>query len=312
MGATMAGTICRPILIVEDEPRIAHWLKVRFERAGFSAEVAHDGRSGLALARASRPHLIVLDLMLPRLDGMQVCRILRGESAVPIIMLTARETHADRIAGLDCGADDYVVKPFDPDEVVARAKAVLRRVHDTVQQVLTCGTITIDETTYQVMVDGRPIELSHALSRQRGAERAAAYRGRRSDHACRSSGAGRGSGDHRDGRRRRDRCGRSATPVRSLPHRRVAYPRHRWVGAGAVNRPRHRHRATITITSAGLGQGTTVRISLPRASRPRLRGAEPIAREIAAEHRGRSVALVTRRRAREQTRSFGSFLPKWT
>ena len=93
---------------------------------------------------------------------MQVCRILRRESAVPIIMLTARETHADRIAGLDSGADDYVVKPFDPDEVVARAKAVLRRVADTVQQVLTCGAITIDETTRQVTVGDRPLELSSA------------------------------------------------------------------------------------------------------------------------------------------------------
>ncbi len=105
----------RTVLIVEDEPRIAHWLKVRFERAGFDAEVAHDGRAGLALARARPPHLVVLDLMLPKLDGMQVCRILRRESSVPIIMLTARETRADRIAGLDTGADDYVVKPFDPD-----------------------------------------------------------------------------------------------------------------------------------------------------------------------------------------------------
>ena len=152
----------RTILIVEDEPRIAHWLKIRFERAGFSADVAGDGHTGLALARTRRPHLIVLDLMLPRLDGMQVCRILRRESTVPIIMLTARERHADRVAGLDCGADDYVVKPFDPDEVVARAKAVLRRVHDRVQQVLTCGAITLDETTRQVSVGGRPLSLSQA------------------------------------------------------------------------------------------------------------------------------------------------------
>ncbi len=145
---------------VEDEPRIAHWLKVHFERAGFHAEVAGDGRTGLA--RSHRPHLIVLDLMLPRLDGMQVCRTLRRESAVPIIMLTARETHADRIAGLDGGADDYVVKPFDPDEVVARAKAVLRRVDDRVPQVLQCGAFTIDDTTRQVTVDERPISLSRA------------------------------------------------------------------------------------------------------------------------------------------------------
>ena len=153
----------RTVLIVEDEPRIAHWLKVRFERAGFDAEVAHDGRAGLALARARAPHLVVLDLMLPKLDGMQVCRILRRESSVPIIMLTARETRADRIAGLDTGADDYVVKPFDPDEVIARAKAVLRRVDDKVQQILTCGRITIDETTRDVTVGGRRIDLSHTL-----------------------------------------------------------------------------------------------------------------------------------------------------
>ncbi len=152
----------RTILIVEDEPRIAHWLKVHFERAGFSAEVAGDGRTGLALARSRRPHLIVLDLMLPRLDGMQVCRILRRESAVPIIMLTARETHADRIDGLDGGADDYVVKPFDPDEVVARAKAVLRRVDDDVSHVMRCGTISIDNTTRQATIGERPINLSQA------------------------------------------------------------------------------------------------------------------------------------------------------
>lgn len=152
----------RTILIVEDEPRIAHWLKIHFERAGFSAEVAGDGRAGIALARSHCPHLIVLDLMLPRLDGMQVCRILRRESAVPIIMLTAREAHADRIAGLDGGADDYVVKPFDPDEVVARAKAVLRRVDDHVQPVLRRGAITIDDATRQATVDGRPIDLSRA------------------------------------------------------------------------------------------------------------------------------------------------------
>ena len=152
----------RTILIVEDEPRIAHWLKIHFERAGFAAEVAGDGRTGLALARSHRPHLIVLDLMLPRLDGMQMCRILRRESAVPIIMLTARDAHADRIHGLDRGADDYVVKPFDPDEVVARAKAVLRRVADNVQQVLTCGAITIDTAKRHVTVGARPIDLSRA------------------------------------------------------------------------------------------------------------------------------------------------------
>ena len=121
----MSGTI----LIVEDETRIANWVKVYFERGGFIAEVAHDGEAGLALARNLDPDLIVLDLVIPRLDGVQLCRIPRRESDVPIIMLTAREAHAERIIGLDSGADDYVVKPFDPGELIARAQAVLRRVN---------------------------------------------------------------------------------------------------------------------------------------------------------------------------------------
>ena len=150
------------ILIVEDDTRIANWVKIFFEDAGFSAEVAYDGKAGLALARTLAPDLIVLDLMLPYLNGMELCRILRRESDVPIIMLTAREAHSDRIKGLDSGADDYVVKPFDPDEVVARAKAVLRRVNNKVQQVLTCGYITLDETTQRVTINQQPINLSHA------------------------------------------------------------------------------------------------------------------------------------------------------
>ena len=150
------------ILIVEDDARIAKWVKIFFEEAGFAAEVAYDGETGLTLARTLAPDLIVLDLMLPRLDGMDLCRILRRESDVPIIMLTAREAHTDRINGLESGADDYVVKPFNPEEVVARAKAVLRRANDEIQQLLSCGNITIDETTQRVTVDERPINLSHA------------------------------------------------------------------------------------------------------------------------------------------------------
>ena len=154
----MSGTV----LIVEDDARIANWVKVYFERAGFSAEVAHDGESGLALARNLARDLIILDLMLPRLDGVELCRILRRESGVPIIMLTAREAHAERVIGLDSGADDYVVKPFDPEELIARAQAVLRRVRDRVQQVLTHGNITLNETIRSVTVDGEPVDLSQA------------------------------------------------------------------------------------------------------------------------------------------------------
>ena len=154
----MSGTV----LIIEDDARIANWVKVYFERAGFSAEVAHDGESGLALARNLAPDLIILDLMLPRLDGVELCRILRRESDVPIIMLTAREAHAERVIGLDSGADDYVVKPFDPEELIARAQAVLRRVKDRVQQVLTQAGITLNETTRSVTVDGEPVDLSQS------------------------------------------------------------------------------------------------------------------------------------------------------
>ena len=154
----MSGTV----LIIEDDTRIAKWVKVYFERAGFSAEVAHDGESGLALARSLTPDLIILDLMLPRLDGVDLCNILRRESDVPIIMLTAREAPAERVIGLDSGADDYIVKPFDPEEVIARAEAVLRRVKGRVQQVLRQGNITLNETTRSVTVDGEQVELSQA------------------------------------------------------------------------------------------------------------------------------------------------------
>ena len=154
----MSGTV----LIVEDDARIASWVKVYFERSGFSADVAHDGESGLALAREIAPDLVILDLTLPLLDGVELCRILRRESDVPIIMLTAREAHPERVVGLDSGADDYMVKPFDPDELIARAKAVLRRVRDRVQQVLARGSITLNETTGAVTVGGEPVALSQA------------------------------------------------------------------------------------------------------------------------------------------------------
>ena len=154
----MSGTV----LIIEDDIRIANWVRVYFERAGFSAEVAHDGESGLALARSLSPVLVVLDLTLPRLDGVELCRILREESEVPIIMLTAREAPADRVAGLDTGADDYIVKPFDPQEVIARAQAVLRRVRGRVRQVLTQGNITLNETTGAVTVNDEAVTLSRA------------------------------------------------------------------------------------------------------------------------------------------------------
>ncbi len=150
----------RTVLIVEDDPRIARWVQVYFERAGFAAEVAHDGAAGLARARELTPDLIILDLMLPRVDGVEVCRTLRRESDVPIIMLTAREAHTERVIGLDSGADDYIVKPFDPGELIARAEAVLRRVKGRVQQVLRRGNISLNETDGNVTIDGQSVSLS--------------------------------------------------------------------------------------------------------------------------------------------------------
>ena len=148
------------VLIVEDDQRIAAWTKIYMERAGYACEVAYDGDTGLSLARDLCPDLIVLDLMLPGLDGMSLCHILRQESSVPIIMLTAKGAQPDRIAGLKGGADDYIVKPFDPGELVARAQAVLRRATGTAQQTVTLGALTLNETTGRVTLEHQPINLS--------------------------------------------------------------------------------------------------------------------------------------------------------
>ena len=148
------------ILIIEDEVRIATWIRTYCERAGYATLVAHDGADGLQQARTNCPDLIVLDLMLPYVDGLEICRILRQESAVPIIMLTAKGDHPDRITGLDVGADDYITKPFDPKEVVARIRAVLRRVNGRTQQVLAYGHIVLNEDMQQVEVGNRQIPLT--------------------------------------------------------------------------------------------------------------------------------------------------------
>jgi len=150
------------VLVIEDEKRIAHWVRTYFEQAGFQVLQTFDGREGLSLARSERPDLIILDLMLPGMDGIEVCRILRRESAVPIIMLTARSSEIDRILGLELGADDYVVKPFSPGELVARARAILRRTHGDVSQpeVLRGGDIKLDMVSHVCTVAGEPVNLS--------------------------------------------------------------------------------------------------------------------------------------------------------
>ena len=148
------------ILIVEDEKRIADWTQRYLERAGFQTLVAYDGLNGLELAQQEMPDLLILDLMLPGIDGIEICRRLRADSDVPIIMLTARGAQRDRINGLDIGADDYIVKPFDPGELVARAKAVLRRVQGNVQASIRVGAFELNTKQQRIFLNNQPLNLS--------------------------------------------------------------------------------------------------------------------------------------------------------
>ena len=152
------------VLIIEDDPRTADLVALYLQREGFQALMADDGERGLSLARRHRPDLVILDLMLPRLDGWEVCRQLRKISDVPVIMLTARDEEIDRVAGLTLGADDYVVKPFSPRELVARVIAVLRRArlsgHPASNQ-LQQGDVVLDLEKRRLYVRGQAVDLTH-------------------------------------------------------------------------------------------------------------------------------------------------------
>jgi two-component system, OmpR family, alkaline phosphatase synthesis response regulator PhoP len=154
--------MAKTILVVDDERKIVTVLKGYLEQAGFRVVTAGDGQMALITFRHEKPELVILDLMLPGIDGLDVCRVLRRESSVPIIMLTARAEEADRLIGLELGADDYVVKPFSPREVVARVRAVLRRVEGevTASERLLSGDIALDLAAHQATVGGRPVELT--------------------------------------------------------------------------------------------------------------------------------------------------------
>jgi len=147
------------ILVVDDEPKIVKQARDYLERSGYRVFTAGDGKTALAVARHERPDLIVLDLNLPEMDGLDVCRALRRESDVPIIMLTARVDETDRLIGLELGADDYITKPFSPRELVARVRAVLRRVRGGVHQpgLIRAGSLEIDLHGYRVTRAGEPI-----------------------------------------------------------------------------------------------------------------------------------------------------------
>jgi DNA-binding response OmpR family regulator len=150
------------VLIIEDENRIAHWVSTYFENAGYNATIAEDGSKGLKLALSIEPDMVVLDLMLPGMDGLAICRAIRNQSEVPIIILTARGSEQDRILGLELGADDYVVKPFSPGELVARAQAVLRRTKSVMQAepIIHVNGIELNEAAHTCFVDGKEVSLS--------------------------------------------------------------------------------------------------------------------------------------------------------
>lgn len=148
------------VLVVEDEPSLIETLDYTLRRQGYDVITATDGRKALELARIQRPDLIILDIMLPGLDGFEVCRIVRQEMNVPILMLTARTEEVDKVVGLEMGADDYMTKPFSLDEFEARVRALLRRADLPAASVVEIGPMHIDLTGRRLKIHGNPVELT--------------------------------------------------------------------------------------------------------------------------------------------------------
>lgn len=150
------------VLVVDDDPGIVKVVRAYLEQEGFQVLVGYDGKKAMQIARNDKPDLVVLDLMLPEMDGWDVCRALRKESDVPIIMLTARVEESDKLIGLELGADDYVTKPFSPRELVARVRSVLRRIQGAPPKPerISRGEITVDVSRHAVAVRGEPVDLT--------------------------------------------------------------------------------------------------------------------------------------------------------
>lgn len=148
------------ILVVDDEPQIVDLLRSYLRRDGFDVDDAGDGEAGLAACAHLRPDLVILDLMLPKVDGREVCRRIRETSHTPIIMLTARDEETDKLLGLELGADDYITKPFSPREVVARVRAVLRRGSRETVEMVRAGDLVIDLRAHEVSLEGRRVDLT--------------------------------------------------------------------------------------------------------------------------------------------------------
>ncbi len=151
----------KKVLIVDDDNNICELLRLYLEKDGFKTVIANDGEAALAKFSVEEPDLILLDIMMPKLDGWQVCRTIRKTSQVPIIMLSAKGETFDKILGLDLGADDYVTKPFDSKEVLARVRAVLRRSDDeeaNEERIVKFDKLTINLTNYELVVDGKKVD----------------------------------------------------------------------------------------------------------------------------------------------------------
>jgi len=152
------------ILLVDDEPKVCELIKAYLVKDGYDVIIAADGKTAIEQAQRHKPDLILLDLNLPELDGLEVCRTIRRQSNVPIIMLTARDEETDKIVGLELGADDYVTKPFSPRELVARVSAVLRRYREGLKQdkQIVAGEICLDLEGHKVTYSGQPLSLTAA------------------------------------------------------------------------------------------------------------------------------------------------------
>ena len=153
--------MAKTILVIDDEPQIVEICSDYIRAAGYDVLSANDGMAGLKLAQKEKPDLIVLDLMMPEMDGLDVCRAIRRESDVPIIMLTARVEETDKLIGLELGADDYITKPFSPRELVARIRVVLRRIiKDVNSDVIRVSDAVLDRAHYQITIKERVIDLT--------------------------------------------------------------------------------------------------------------------------------------------------------
>ncbi len=169
--ATKAGEVVRledraspRVLVVDDEPHIVELVRYNLQQEGFAVSVAFNGREALTKVDSDRPDLVILDLMLPEIDGIEVCRQIRARSRVPILMLTARDRELDRVVGLEMGADDYVTKPFSPRELVARVRAILRRTGTGAPlpeaEPLQSDGLVLHPGTHEVWLRGRPVDLT--------------------------------------------------------------------------------------------------------------------------------------------------------